>query len=281
MRPLRQVSFLIVSSLILIGIVVSCNKSDRDEDIETLAARDYALAHHIFDDAFREVHRFAMRDSLLNDTGLIIWFDDCIYRALLDDTVAVFPLNLTLNYSDQGIQCNDGFFRYGIINAEFTGKYLNKGTTVTITFEGYRKDIYDVSGTIHITNLGLNADAKRQYRMTIEEGLITGPNIEIEMAGEFVMVWSDGSSTDSAIDDDVFLISGLCWGENSRGSTFTNEITTRYTNKLGCQWFVSGRSEMNIQNLNTRYLNFGDIDSCDNRLLSRRNNTYFKIDIPY
>ena len=34
-------------------LIIGCRKSDRDEDSETLSARDNALAYHIFDDVWR------------------------------------------------------------------------------------------------------------------------------------------------------------------------------------------------------------------------------------
>src|SRR5688572_3032520 len=98
---IRNLALLFAISLISFG----CRKSERDNDTETLAVQENALANHIFDDAFREVHRFAMRDSLLNDTGINQWFNSCILDATVSDTVAIFPLILTINYGDQGKLC--------------------------------------------------------------------------------------------------------------------------------------------------------------------------------
>lgn len=283
---LRQTILPLALALMCIGVVfvAGCNKSDRDEDVETLSARDYALAHHIFDDAFRQVHKYAMGDTLLNDTTIKQQkLDICLNRrySFLSDTLAVFPLYLQLNYSDDGKYCNDSAKRYGIIRSDFTGKYLNKGTLMTITFEGYRKHIYDVDGVITIVNMGINDDGRRFYTFIVQDGLITGNNINIQLNGSFTYVWVSGSSTDVDFDDDVFEITeGEVYGRNSRGSTFTNEITKAYTSDFACPHFTSGRSYMEVQNLIPRTLNYGEITDCDNLLISRRNNTYLDVEIP-
>ena len=273
----------LVSSVSIITSLSSCNKSDRDEDVETLAARDYALAHHIFDDAFRQVHRFAMGDTLLNDTGILQSLDDCLDRrtTFLSDTVAVFPLTLNLNYGDKGAPCYDNGFRYGKITASFSGKYLNKGTLISFTFQGYKKDIYDVSGQLFVLNKGINSQGQRYYTFIIQDGLITGTNINIEIDGTFNYQWVSGSSTDTDFEDDVFEIdSGMVEGRNSRGSSFTNEITEKYTSDFSCPHFLTGRSAMDVQNLISRTLNYGELNECDNILISRRNNTYLEVEIP-
>jgi hypothetical protein len=272
--------------LAIVGCVVffpSCDKTDRDEDIETLTARENALAYHLFDDAFREMHRVAMRDSLLNDTGIGQWFNGCIKRATVSDTVAVFPLNLTINYGDAREICDDGFTRFGIIRATFSGKYLNKGTSVEVTFENYEKDFYKISGTSTLTNLGLNSDGYITYSWIVEDALIKGINTNIEWEGKHTRTWVAGRSKESQglVDDDVFQISGVASGRNSRGNTFTNEITQIYVSDLSCQWFPTGRSELNIPNLELRTINYDTGDSCNNTFYERRNNTYFVVEIPF
>lgn len=279
---LRTLTLFIAPLMAAVMLLVAggCRKSERDEDLEVLSAKENALAHHIFDDAFREIHRFAMRDSLLNDTGIKQWFDDCIDNTILSDTVAVFPLYLSINYGDKGIVCNDGFKRYGVINAAFSGKYLNKNTEIIIGFDGYRKDIFDVEGVITIQNLGLNEDNKRYYEVVVEDALITGSNVHIDWSGTFIMTWITGTSTQGMVDDDVFHIQGYCGGRNTRGNTFYNTINSDYVSDLGCQWFVSGQSTLEVANLQTRHINYGD-GSCDNVLTEVRDNTTLSIQIPY
>jgi hypothetical protein len=275
--------FSILMVLALTAFSVACNKSDRDEDREVISAEENALAHHIYDDAFRQVHRFAMGDTLLNDTNVTQSLDDCLDRrtTVLSDTVAIFPLSLQLNWADDGIPCYDQELRYGIIRTVFTGKYLSKGSTYTLTFDGYRKDIYDVEGTVTITNLGLNSQGKRHYSFTIEDGHITGRNTDLTYSGTFVYVWASGSSTETDFTDDIFeVVEGFSSGKNTRGGTFTNEITAPYIADFSCAHFTAGRSYMEVENLVPRTINYGDDNLCDNVLISRRFNTYIEVEIP-
>lgn len=279
---LTLVKYLLVLTIILIG----CRKSDRDQDLETLSARDNALAYHIFDDAWREVHRIAMQDTLLGyyDSNLIRRPNECILFTDLSDTLPVFPLYLTINYGDEGETCNDGFKRYGVISASFSSRYITPGSEVIIGFNGYRKDLFDVEGLIRVNHIGFQND-QPQYLITVEDGRITGNNIDIEWEGVHTYTWIQGSSTYSAIFDDVFTIEGIATGINSRGVSFVNEISTSpssfYRSDLSCQWFKVGRSELEVDNLTTRYINYDDTAACNNILLSRRNNTFLEVRIPY
>ena len=287
-RMLKTTSYLRLLSLITVCVLgiaglSGCNNSERDEDLETLTAREVSLAYHIFDDAFREVHRFAMRDPLINDTGIDLEFESCIKRATVSDTAAIFPLYLEINYGGKDNLCDDGFERFGILEASFSGKYLNKGTVVEITFDEYYKDDFNVKGTSRITNLGLNSNGYMTYLWEVEGGRITSTNTDYTWEGVHRKYWVAGRSNNSQgeVDDDVFLIKGIATGRNTRGNTFVNEITEAYTSDLSCQWFTSGRSGISVPNLEYRTLNYGESADCDNKLIERRNNTYFHLEIPY
>ena len=269
--------------ILLSVITVGCNDSERDEDLETLTVREMSLAYHAMDDAWREVHRFAMRDSLLNDTGIKQWFNSCIEKVDVSDAAAIFPISISINYGGKDNLCDDGFERYGRINATFTGKYLNKGSEIEITFDEYYKDDFKIEGVIQIANLGLDSNGFMRFLWEIEDCRITSTNTDFTWEGTHTSTWVAGRSATSQgeVDDDVFLLSGISQGRNSRGNTFSNEITTSYTSDLSCQWFTAGRSELNIPNLEIRTINFGDKAKCDNIVVERRNNTYFDVEIPY
>ncbi len=279
MRPL--LFFLL--SLFISTTFSSCGETERDQDLETLTAREVALSYHVFDDALREVHRFAMRDSLLNDTGIVQRFNSCIEDAYVSDTVAVFPLYLTINYGGDTNICDDGFNRFGVIRAAFSGKYLNKSTVVTVTFDEYYKDQFRIDGTVILTNLGLNSDGYMMFDWEVIDGHITGINTNITWEGEHEKTWVAGRSFESQsnVDDDIFHIEGISKGRNSRGNTFENEITNPYVADYSCQWFTAGTSSLDIPNLEARRLNFGLTTECDNLLIERRNNTYLEVEIPY
>ncbi|MEX2598009.1 MAG: hypothetical protein WEC59_13875, partial [Salibacteraceae bacterium] len=121
----------------------------------------------------------------------------------------------------------------------------------------------------------------RYYEVKLKDGLITGTNVNINLSGNYTYVWVSGSSTETDFTDDVFEITeGQFSGRNSRGSSFTNEITGAYISDFSCAHFTEGRAKMEVQNLLPRTLNYGDDGICDNVLISRRNNTYLNVEIP-
>lgn len=262
----------------------SCEKSQRDLDTETLSAEENAIAYHVFDDVFREVHRFSMRDSILNDTGIIQWFDDCIKKAELSDTVPVFPIILDLKYVDleDTTTCQDGFKRRGKISAVFTGKYLNSGTTITFRFVNYRKDNFDIDGEMVLTNLGVNDNGRRHFLMEVSEATIAGNGFDFSWGATNTIEWIAGSSTDGIIDDDIFeYVEGISSGTNSRGNTYYSEIDTPYRADCSCQWFTAGTAELYVKNLQTRFIRYGVESVCDNKFIQERDLTTFELSIPY
>lgn len=282
--------------ILLVSVVaLGCNDSERDEDLETLTVREMSLAYHILDDAWREVHRIAMQDTLIGspDSATIkgYFLNSCVEEINMSDTAAVFPLYMSIKYGfkDYSLKenetkiCDDGFRRYGRINASFTGKYLNKGSVVEITFQDYAKDDFKVEGVSRMTNLGLDSDGYMRFLWEVEDCRITSVNTDFTWEGTHEYTWVAGRSIEDQgqVFDDVFKITGFSEGRNSRGNTFSNEVTEVYLCDYSCQWFTSGRSILNIPNLEVRTLNYGDAGKCDNIVIERRNNTYFDVEIPY
>ncbi|GAB4380328.1 MAG: hypothetical protein Kow0075_11520 [Salibacteraceae bacterium] len=278
-------TFVALSLLFVLTFISSCHNSDRDDDRETLSARENAMAYHLFDDLFREVHKFAIRDTLLNDTGLTQRLNSCIDKAFLSDTVAVFPLYLTLDYGepDDTEECDDGFTRTGSILATFTGKYLGKGTKIKMEIADYKKGNYQVEGKITYENLGLDSNGNVLFEWIVDDGRITGINTEINWTGNHILRWVEGYSPESheIIEDDVFQISGVSQGRNSRGSSFINEIDEPYFSELSCPWFTRGKSTLTVQNLPTRHIDYDTDTACNNVIQQKRANTVFQVVIPY
>ena len=291
-------------ALVLLSVfTIGCNDSERDGDIETLTAKEMALAYHIMDDAWREVHRIALQDTLVGSPDSLtidnFGLNTCVEQLSISNTVAVFPLTMSINYGFKDylklkdsletnvffcfVLCDDGFERSGFIYASFTGKYLNEGSEIEITFDDYSKDGFTVEGTSKLTNLGMNSNGFMRFLWKVEDCRITSTNTDFTWEGTHTNIWVAGRSTtdQGSVDDDVVLITGISQGRNSRGNTFVNEITSSYTSDLSCQWFTAGSSALDIPNLESRSINFGDKTECDNILIERRNNTYFDVEIPY
>ena len=265
--------------LSLVAGVTGCTRSERDQDLETLSARELALGYHIIDDALREIHNAALSNSNICDQAGNAPLNSCLQGAIFNSNGS-FPKTLTLDYGQENNVCDDGLSRYGVIRARFTGKYLETGTVVDISFQDYRREGYSLSADVSLECLGPNSDGTYRFSWTVTEANITGINTDFDWEGEHIRFWTAGNNGDGEFSDDAFRISGIATGRNSRGNTFTNEITSNYLSDPDCHWFTKGRSQLAIPNLELRTLNFGENDSCNNIVIERRNNTYFEVQIP-
>ncbi|MEZ4720540.1 MAG: hypothetical protein R2813_01525 [Flavobacteriales bacterium] len=261
--------------------MVKCNNSERDDDVETLSARESALAFHIFDDILREVHRAAISDPFINESGVKPDIRSCVESTSTTDSTLGFPATLTIHYGANASTCDDDLLRQGTIRAKFSGKYLNDGTKVKITLTNFKKDNYLTEGSITLTSLGLTSENTWRFFWEVEDGNITSNNTNIQWNCSHQRWWITGQSTFDSVDDDIFMTQGTSSGRNSRGNTFNIEITSAYVSDFSCPWVTEGKGSLTIPNLASRGINYDtDNMSCDNMLYERRNNTYFKVEIP-
>jgi len=280
---MRSLAHYVVAVLVLLVLVVAgCRDSDRDKDTETAAAHDNGLAELLYKDVFTQIHTIAIMDSLLNDTGLFVRYDPCIKRVWFSDTMPIFPIDVIIDYGDDAGFCKDGRNRKGRILATFTGKYKTPGTNVTITFENYTMDDFQVEGTQTLSVNGFNESGKRLYTMSVDEGVITGLNIDIDWQSTKNMEWSGGASTEDDITDDQFLVTNIITsGRNTKGNTFTasSKGASVMVWALDCSWITSGIQEMFVPNLSARIIDYGT-GSCDNVVIATRDATDLEVKLP-
>lgn len=270
---------ILLCTLSVFLLSASCTRSERDEDIETLSARELALGYHIIDDAIMEVHKASLSNTALCNQAGSSALNSCLQSASLNENGS-FPKTLVLDYGQENNTCDDGQMRYGIIRARFTDKYLESGSEITITFQDFQKGGFELSGTVSLTCMGRNSDGTYRIYWSVEDANVTGINTDFSWEGAHTRYWTLGDNGDGDWSDDGFRIDGFSTGRNSRGNTWTNEITRDYLSDMSCNWITDGRSSLSIPNLELRTLNFGENDSCNNVLIERRNNTYFEVTIP-
>ena len=268
-----------VLALILSGILqFSCAKSERDLDTETLSSREHGLALQLFDGLFREIHRFSVADSITNTSGFSFNNNNCIASARFNKTIAQFPVVLTIVYDNN--ECDDGVARKGQLIAEYTGKYLAKGTVTSVRLKDYVVGSYSVEGDFTIENIGLSS-GKPQFIWRVKNAQITGFNTDISWKSLHTLSWTDGSNSSGNATDDIFyILEGQASGRNSRGNAFDATITSRLVSDFDCKWYPEGRLRMQVANLIDRNVSYGE-GECDNGITVRRNNTYFEVKLDY
>ncbi len=245
-------------ALILSLISSSCRKSVRDEDKDTKAAEDMALADICFNDASN-----LLTEVMETEPGLRAANLNLACAVVTVDTLA-FPMTVTIDFGTANCLCNDGRNRRGILYATFTGKYRDSLTVVTITPSNYYLNDYKIEGTKTVTNKGHNSDGNLWYTVAIDNAIITAPDgtWNVTFDSDRVREWIVGEGT-AILSDDVYLISGNMDGTSRTGNHFYAESTTDVRIELSCSWPVSGVIEVTPDNVSPRIIDFGS-GTCDN-----------------
>lgn len=259
---------------IIIGIALfnsSCRKSVRDEDNDTKAAQDFALADIAFNDVSNLLTEVMENESGLRATNLNL---GC--ATITVDTLA-FPMTVNIDFGAANCLGGDGRNRRGIINATFTGKYRDSLSVITITLSNYYLNDYKIEGTKVVTNKGHNSDGNLWYTVVITNAMITAADgtWNITFNSNRTREWIDGEST-AILSDDIYEISGTMDGVSRTGNHFIASTTTDVTVKLDCAWPVSGEIEVQPDNVSPRYINFGS-GSCDNKAIISVNGADYEI----
>lgn len=242
--------------VLLLTLISSCRKSVRDEDRDTKAAEDFALADVCFNDFSNLLTEVISNESGLRSTNLLSG------ATVTVDTLA-FPMTVSIDFGT-GVTGIDGRTRSGIINATFTGKYRDSLTVITITPNNYFLNGRKIEGTKIVTNKGHNTSGNLWYTVEINNAIITDTteNWTITFDSDRIREWISGEGT-PVLTDDIYEISGTMDGTGRQGNHFTANTTTDVTIKLDCAWPVSGEIEIQPDNVSPRYINFGS-GSCDN-----------------
>lgn len=239
---------LTIFSLVIV-VLFSCKKSDRDEDSTTNSSSDYATTQSMAYDVFKLVHQAALSSkgitaNNLADTTSLFGCD-----TLIVDT-ASNPMKIDIRFNGT---CND---RSGVINATFNTKYDAYGCTVNINFINFKYLDNSISGNISYNFTGL-VNSIPTYSYTIHyfqyKSISFKGNQTIEI---------HGGETTAAFSDDTYMIRGTGSGVASVGNEFTTSIATDLTLLGSCQWISGGIVNVSPENKPTRTLDFGS--GCDN-----------------
>ena len=259
--------------LLICTVFFSCRKSVRDEDNDTKAAQDFAMADIVSNDISNLLTEVMESESGLRATNLNL---GC--AAVTVDTLA-FPMTVSIDFGTTNCLGGDGRNRRGIINATFTGKYRDSLTVITITTNNYYLNDHEVEGTKVVTNKGHNSAGNLWYTVVITNALITAPDgtWNISFNSNRTRVWTRGEST-AVLTDDAYEISGTMDGVSRTGNHFTAATTTPVTIELSCAWAVSGIIEVTPDNVSPRILDFGS-GGCDNNATVSVNGYTFDVEM--
>lgn len=252
MKSLHYTLMGVLGTCILLS---SCFKRD---NTDWTFEQDNAASSELFQDVYKQMDETSQSEGSLKS---------CATVTLLD-TAGAFPNTVTVDFGT-GCVGTDGRSRSGSLTATYTGRWRDAGTVVTITTTDYRVNGYAVSGTITITNNGLNSSSNLNYTVAVADGQIIDPNSNTtQWNGSTNYEMVAGAATDfashgiSGITDDIYHITGSANGVNRNGTPYTTVITEHLVRDLSCKWITDGVIELTPQNGDVRTLNFGD-GACD------------------
>jgi hypothetical protein len=264
------------------SMLSSCKKKDKEEkDSDTSSATDQSLASTSVNDLTSisdEAGRSGSLSSFKTSESSAI-LSTC--ATITFDTLAAAK-TITVNFGATNCLCNDGRYRRGSIKMNFTGKYRDSLTVITITPQSYFVNDNQVTGSKTITNKGHNAANHLVYEINA--------NISVVKAGGAGTVlwnstrqreWLTGENTLSWLDD-TYAITGNASGTSASGSSFTSVITSPLIRNMAyaCRrHFTAGTLEHTPSGKATRYINYGS-GACDDQATVTINGNVYTITLP-
>lgn len=151
--------------------------------------------------------------------------------------------SLTISFPQSGCTGEDGVSRSGVIHAQFTGTWQEVGSTVVVTFDGYKRDGIELSGTLTMSFTATG---------TLPAFTVTSANMSLSFEDGSTITWTgsttytySGLNTPLDLADDYFEIDGATSGTTKEGKSFA-QVATGLQTSTSCKWFVSGNLKITI-----------------------------------
>jgi len=264
------------------SILSSCKKKTKEEtDSDTSSASDQSLASTSVNDLTSisdEAGRSGSLSSFKTSESSAI-LSTC--ATITFDTLAAAK-TITVNFGATNCLCNDGRYRRGNIKMNFTGKYRDSLTVITITPLNYFVNDNQLTGSKTITNKGHNAAHHLVYEINANMTIIKASGAgTISWTSIRQREWTTGETTISWLDD-TYSITGNASGTTANGNTFTSIITTPLIRNMaaGCRrHFTAGVLEHTPGGKATRIIDFGS-GSCDDQATVTINGHVYTITLP-
>jgi len=242
-------SFLISSLVISVLTITSCVKTDEPNYTDFVqTAQDEALAESFFEDANQESdkqHENTEDGSLkaADIEGPTVTIDSG------ENGFADSTWSITVDFGT-GLIGRNAWERKGKIIIDVYGRYKDKGSYRTVTFDNYYVNDYKVEGTHTAENLGFDSVENCMiFTINVKNGLITTPeNKTISWESTRTRKWVAGFETGGLqIFDDEYEITGEAHGTNSKGMAYTKTIIEPLHVNVGCQYIQSGKLQIELE----------------------------------
>lgn len=248
---------------ILTLLLVSCQEDDTPKDTDPTAAlealSEYVTVNKVFQDIGNNSGDAILEsESSASTTKTNSIKGDSPIITVEPFDLTTFPKTITIDYQS-GVLCKDGITRKGIATIVSTDWYGKEGSEHTTTFDNYYHEDFKVEGTHYVKNLGKNSDNNLEFRVTIENGKVTGSNgASISYTENSTRTWVDGSDTPLNIWDDEYLLDGSQSGVSSKGVAYTLTVEDPLHLVLLPRNIKSGILNVDIASINDIKINYSD-----------------------
>lgn len=253
-----SVALTLVAGMVL--LLTGCRENPNGTALESIvSATDNAAVESEFSNIFEFVDDEGSSNKALGKTVRSEELrPDCAVVSV--DTVT---RTMTMDFGDENCLCKDGLYRRGRIIAQFTGKYHEAGSSVSVSLENYFVQDQRVEGSKTLTR---TSDSSWTVQVTGAE-LTTKEGVTLAWSSERMVTRVSGQGTPSPWDD-VYSYTGSAVGVNRNGVEYTATIDEPLVRKIqiGCMRnFVDGVLSVTDGNGRTMTLDYDPVGGapCD------------------
>jgi hypothetical protein len=275
MQTFVKLAAICISVLVLFN---SCSKekdenTDKEKSSEKLIGAN-VTAESFFEDANNEVMITSQENVLLSTaptrepgTGTIAMdgitetngVNGCA-SVTINPMGSTFPKTVTIDYGEGGCAGTFGIKRKGKIIYTISDRFSKPGSSISVSFEGYKVNDHSLQGIYLITNTTTGFVPAVTTQVTA--GKLTYPDGSFyTYSGSRAYVQTGGLVTTSILDDEL-SISGNNTISNSEGEKLTATTKTDLLKKYSCRNLVSGIVDFDYNGIKGVW-NYGSGD-CDN-----------------
>lgn len=248
-----------IITLIFLGLISSCHKSDRDFDQSVKASEDANLANIFVKDVFfhmDEAFRIELGQLGSEEMGLIA----CASRS---STLNSNPVTLNLDFGDS-CAGSDNRYRGGQLYFELSnGAFKDSGSMITANFIDFSYLNMAVSGQVDFVWGGNDNNGKQSITVSSSrlKFVQETPAWNSDLAFTFIMTELDGENTPS-INDDSYSVTESFDSRSRSGNAFTVDTQVAMIWAASCPYITTGQVWVRPENLTPRDVIFGT-GECD------------------
>jgi hypothetical protein len=184
----------------------------------------------------------------------------------------------TIDFGNTPTICYNGKVRQGKIIISIKGRYYYEGFTDTIKFDGYYVNGKHIEGTHIVSNIG-----NLTWTISAIGMKITGPGGKYhtwQSERQRQLLINNIKDTINPLSNFVYSITGQASGMNSKGVSYTADITKALKKHFDCWWIESGTIVLTISKKPTITLDYGNDGDCNNLATVTINGITKEINLP-